>query len=235
MNTKSKSSRSSRSKSSKSSKSSKLNPKSPHFDILCQDSLIWLSSQNDNTLSHVITGIPDYDETPYKTIEDYLNFVMKVTQLIFHKVKDNNYCIFMITDRKYNKTWIDKSFLIQNVAFNLKIPLRWHKIILLRPVGSTHIQRPTYQHMLCFSKLGGPGEATPDVIHCDKKNYKNSNCINATRLCIQFIKKYSDNLSVIDPFVGRGTILIEAKSYGFSGIGIDIDPKQCKITTDLLK
>lgn len=210
------------------------NKKNANFKILCQDSLKWLNEQNDDSLSHIVTGIPDYDETPYKTIDKYLDFVMKTCKLIFDKVKKENYCIFMITDRKYNKTWIDKSFYIQYVAHQLNIPLRWHKIILLRSVGSIHIQRPTYQHMLCFSYLGGPGEAMADVIECGKKNYKNSNCTNGTKQSIEFIKRYSKDLSIIDPFVGRGSILLEAKNNGFSGIGIDIDPKQCEITSKIL-
>ena len=123
--------------------------KTSQFEIICADALKWLAKQKDHSLDNIVTGIPDLDEVN-KPHQAYLNFFEKATKLIFQKAKPTSYVIFMVTDRKYQKTWIDKSFLIQTVANQQEIPLRWHKIILLRPVGSTHIQRPTYQHYLCF-------------------------------------------------------------------------------------
>jgi len=203
------------------------------FQIICSDALKWLAHQKDNSLPDIVTGIPDLDEVGM-THPKYLTFFKKSVNLIFQKLNPKSYAIFMITDRKFNKHWIDKGFLIQESAQNNNIPLRWHKIILLRPVDSTHIQRPTYQHYLCFSKESGPGEATPDVMFCGKKVYKNASCPLATAHAINFLKLYSHFDTVIDPFVGRGTVLKEAQKRGLKGIGIDIDPKQCKETEQIL-
>lgn len=197
------------------------------------DALKWLARQEINSLENIVTGIPDLDEVGM-THSKYLLFFKHAVQLIFQKLHPKAYAIFMVTDRKYQKQWIDKSFLIQQIAFEYQIPLRWHKIILLRPVDSTHIQRPTYQHYLCFSKESGPGEATPDVIQCGKKSYKNASCPLATRQAIDFLKLYSHFNTVIDPFVGRGTVLKEAQRSGFSGIGIDKDSRQCRLARSLL-
>jgi len=208
----------------------------PSSQIICADALKWLAKQKPNSLPNMVTGIPDADEigmgsSPAK----YQTFFQKAVDLIFSKAHPNAYLIFMVTDRKMNKKWIDKSFLIQQSAYKHSTPLRWHKIILLRPVGSTHIQRPTYQHYLCFSQESGPGEATPDVMLCGKKSYKNASCPQGTAHAIDFLKRYSKFQTVIDPFVGRGTTLQYAMKKGFHGVGIEIDPKQCKLARTNLK
>lgn len=200
----------------------------PQAKIICADALKWLAKTKNNSLPDIITGIPDIDEVGM-TLPKYKTFFQKAVDLLFKKVHPKAYVIFMMTDRKINKTWLDKSYLLQKVAEKHNIPLKWHKIILLRPVNSTHIQRPTYQHFLCFSKTSGPGEATPDVIHCGKKAYKNASCPNGTNNAVKFLKRYSHFDTIIDPFVGQGTNLKIALKHGFDGIGIDLDPKQCRI------
>tara|TARA_R100001163_G_C5068378_1_gene208534 strand:+ start:8467 stop:9330 length:864 start_codon:yes stop_codon:yes gene_type:complete len=201
--------------------------------IICQDALKYLAAAKTASLPNIVTGIPDLDEVGM-TSANYMNFFKKSVDLLFTKVHPDSYIIFMVTDRKHNKQWIDKSFHIQKSAYEHDIPLRWHKIILLRPVGSTHIQRPAYQHYLCFSKNSGPGEATPDVMLCGKKAYKNASCPAGTEHAIQFIKRYSKNNIILDPFVGRGTVLKIAQDHGFDGIGIDKDHKQCNMARKLL-
>lgn len=209
--------------------------KSKKINIICEDALVWLKDRPRHSIGNIITGIPDFDETNSKTLDSYINFIEKVAYLLFTRVKKDGYVLMANTDRKIEKKWVDKSFILQKVAEEVGITLRWHKIVLLRPVGSTHIQRPTYQHYNCFSFEAGPGEATPDVFLCGSKEYKNSSCSNVIDHSISFLKKYSPHKEVVDPFVGRGAILIKALKNGFSVIGIDIDPVQCKITTNALK
>ena len=49
----------------------------------------------------------------------------------------------------------------------------------------------------------------------------------------------SDNQHVVDPFVGRGTMLAMVEKYGFSSLGIDNDRVQCEkarqLTVDQLE
>ena len=122
----------------------------PKFTIVCSDALTWLRRQKDGSLPNIVTGLPDPDETGLSD-DQYLKFFEQAVILILTKVRADGYCLFMNTDRKWNKSWLDKSHLIQSVADQVGVPLRWHKIVLLREVDSTHIQRPTYQHYLCFS------------------------------------------------------------------------------------
>jgi hypothetical protein len=195
--------------------------------ILCENSLVWLKNQQDYSLPNVITGIPDIDELNV-SIDKYFEFFDDITQLLMNKVKPDCYIIFIQTDRKYNKQWIDKSTLLNNIAKKNNIPLLWHKIVLNRPVNSTHIQRPTYSHFMCYSKTKGPGLATPDIIDGGKKLYKNATSLNAAVNAVKFILGNSNNDTILDPFVGQGTIVAVANEYNLNAIGIDINPEQCE-------
>lgn len=46
----------------------------------------------------------------------------------------------------------------------------------------------------------------------------------------RFYSKNELNLTVLDPFMGGGTILVESKKMGLKTIGVDIDPLACFIT-----
>jgi len=215
-------------------------PKPSNYRVICQDALAWLKKQPLHSLDNIVTGIPDMEETglDYK---EYYDFFLEAAQLCLSRTKKKGYIIFMNTDRKFRGQWIDKSHWLQTAAQTIprskvKPQLKWHKIILLRQPDATHIQRPTYQHFLCFSYLNGPGEATPDVVYCGKKTYKNASCILPTQHSLKFIQRYSAHRDqVVDPFVGQGTTLIEAKKLKFKqGLGVDLDPKQCQKTRQAL-
>jgi DNA modification methylase len=196
-------------------------------EIVCADAIKWLEKQADHSLPNVVTGICDLDEISLDMTE-YLKFFRKAADLICRKVKKDGYAIFIQTDRKYQRQWIDKSHLITNIALNNGLKMVWHKIVLLREVGRTDLHRPTYSHMLCYTVNGRPGAATPDVIPVSQRSYKNATPIEAAGRAIRFIAKNSPNKGVVDPFVGRGTVVALANKAGLYAIGIDIDPAQAE-------
>ena len=165
---------------------------------------------------------------------EYVHFFRTVADLIFSKLKSGCYAVFIQTDRKYNREWIDKSLILSSLAAQNGLKIVWHKIVLQRDVDATDTYRPTYSHMLCYSRDGTTGSATPDVIPVSKKSYKNATPPEAARRAVEFIAKYSKNKTIVDPFVGRGTITSLANQYGLNAIGIDIDPKQCQIAENAL-
>lgn len=202
--------------------------------IINSDAVKWLSDQPDKSLDHVVTGICDMNEMGMKDdIDKYLRFFRSTTTLILRKVK--GYAIFIQTDRKYNRSWIDKSYHLSDVAYESGFKLLWHKIVLRRGVDTTDLHRPTYSHMLCFSMNGKPGAATPDVIPVSKSLYENGTPFEAAKRAIEFIKTNckKDDIIIVDPFVGKGTIVAIANAYGLNAIGIDIDPKQCQEAQNL--
>jgi DNA modification methylase len=204
----------------------------PKAEIVCADALDWLSKQQ--SISNLVTGICDLAEMPGYDMDSYLEFFTDIVDLIFSKLQDGCYAVFIQTDRKYQRSWIDKSYIITNIARNHGMKTIWHKIVLHRSVDATDLHRPTYAHMLCYSRDGTTGIATPDVIPVSRKSYKNATPPEAAKRALEFISKYSKVREVLDPFVGRGTIPLLALELGLSCIGIDIDPEQCEITRKLL-
>lgn len=214
------------------------------YEILCQDSLVWLKKQKDHSIKNVVTGIPDLNEIGDVSVDQYIDFFDQVAKLIFAKIKDDGYCIFIQTDRKYDGQLIDKSYILTHCAKQSGFKLVWHKIVCLRDIGKKDLFRPTYSHMLCYTKTGKPGQAFEDVIESGGKLYENATPYNAALKSVEFIanqiskqKQSPSDLhyDLIDCFVGQGTIGAVALKEGLSFLGIDIDPKQCQHTKDLLK
>jgi len=200
--------------------------------IICDDALEWLSKQQ--SIPNVVTGICDLDEMPGYDMGRYLEFFERVVNLVFEKLQSGCYAIFVQTDRKFQKSWIDKSYIITRLAQQNKIKMIWHKIVLHRDVDATDLHRPTYAHMLCYSRDGTTGIATPDVIPVSKKSYKNATPPEAAKRALEFVAKHSKVKIVVDPFVGRGTIPQLARHLGLDSIGIDIDPEQCALAKQAL-
>jgi hypothetical protein len=141
-------------------------------------------------------------------------------------VADDGYCIFLQTDRKQDG-WMDKAYLCAAEAESLGIRMIWHKIALNKDVGKADLFRPTYSHMLCFSKRGPVGPLLPDVVFRGPVVYKNAFGQEAVLFVMKYLKEQGIK-HVTDPFVGAGTTLAAANHLGLSALGIDIDPAQCK-------
>lgn len=195
--------------------------------ILHTDAIEFLKSHDNKSLPTIITGIPDMDEVEMDE-NKYTLWLENVCQLIYNKIRNNEYCIFIQTDRKVNGQWIDKSYHLQSIGAKCNMKLLWHKIVLYRPVNSIHLQRPTYGHILCFchqSSSNGPGKQFPDVIEGGKKLYKNGTSIEPLHYIMKFCNEKKIKC-IIDPFAGYGTISLIAKKYNISSLAIDID-KEC--------
>uniref|UniRef100_A0A6C0J4T1 DNA methylase N-4/N-6 domain-containing protein n=1 Tax=viral metagenome TaxID=1070528 RepID=A0A6C0J4T1_9ZZZZ len=202
-------------------------------NIICTDSLKWLQEQPLDSLPNVVTGICDHDEMANYSMDEYMTFFVSVADLIFQKQKQGCYAIFIQTDRKWQRQWLDKSYVLTGLARKHGYKTIWHKIVLNRPVNSTHLQRPTYAHMVGYTKDGTTGAGTPDVIESGGKLYKNGTSVNAAKTALEFIKRYSKNINVLDPFIGQGTIAAIGNKIGLNVIGIDIDQEQCKLAENL--
>jgi hypothetical protein len=198
------------------------------FQVVCADGIKWCQKHK-GLFPAIVTSAPDMSEVN-KSEAAYIKFFRRCAAAVFGAVSDDGYAIFIQTDRKSNGL-IDKSYLITDEAHNAGFRLMYHKIALIRDVDATDLYKPTFSHVLCYSKKGTPGSATPDVFMRGDVLYTNGMGIEATRRVLEFLKtKHIDH--VVDPFVGRGTTLIVAKHMGFKGgIGVDLDKKQCDEAT----
>lgn len=200
------------------------------MNVIQADALEWCK---DNTRCHrgIITSLPELSEVKL-TEDEYLKFLRQSAKSVLECITDKGYAIFIQTDRK-KRGWIDKSYYITDEAYKAGFRMMWHKIALIKRVDVTDQYKPTYSHCLCFSKKGTSAPSTPDVIHRGQILYKNGLGLDAVSMCLSFLKSHHIT-TVIDPFVGKGSVLRVAKQMGFTGIGIDIDPEQCERTRFLL-
>jgi hypothetical protein len=194
----------------------------PKRQIICKDALQWLPSQIN--LSAIVTSIPEMEEVGL-TPATYEPFFREATRLCLTSLSSKGYAIFLQTDRK-KAGWIDKSYLISDEARKAGFKMMWHKIALRQEPGTSGLFRPTYSHMLCYSKVGKPGKLFPDVIHRGSVTYDNGFGIDAVTAVLDYLKAQGIN-SVTDPFVGSGTTVALANKLGMTATGVDIDPKQC--------
>jgi hypothetical protein len=197
--------------------------KAPTRQIICKDALQWLPTQTN--CSAIVTSIPEMEEVGL-TPSTYEPFFREATRLCLSALHPNGYAIFLQTDRK-KAGWIDKSYLISDEASKAGFKMMWHKIALRQEPGTSGLFRPTYSHMLCYSKKGKPGKLFPDVIHRGSVTYENGFGIDAVTAVLEYLKAQGIK-SVIDPFVGSGTTVALANKLGMDAVGVDIDPKQCK-------
>ena len=191
--------------------------------IICKDAIDWLKTQKN--LDCIVTSVPEMEEV-HLSKDKYVVFLKDAAKLCMEAVKDTGYVIFLQTDRK-QKGWIDKSYIISDAAASLKIPMIWHKIALRQNVGTSGLFRPTFSHMLCYSKKGKVGPVFPDVLERGSVTYENAFGMDAVAAVLEYVKKQGAK-TVVDPFVGSGTTVALANKMGLKGIGVDIDPKQCK-------
>ncbi len=198
--------------------------------IICDDAIKYLDSVI--SLQSVITSLPDKEELNMG-LKEWKTWFMKVVGLIFEKLSNESYVIFYQTDRKYKGVTIDKSFLVNLVAFDKRIDLIFHKIVLRQKPGNINLYRPMFSHLLCYSKKGKIGKAIPDVIYGGKMIYKNAMGLEASKFACEFVSRI-DNV-VCDPFCGSGSILKIASDMGLDIIGIDISLEQCEKTKKLLE
>jgi hypothetical protein len=117
--------------------------------------------------------------------------------------------------------------LISDEARQRGFRMIWHKIALRKEVGKADLYRPTYSHMLCYSKKGKIGIPVTDVVAYSDVTYSNGFGKDAVTLVLKYLKANGIKM-VYDPFVGSGTTLAVANQLGMHAVGVDIDPIQCR-------
>lgn len=191
--------------------------------IVCADAMTWLPKQRN--LDAIVTSIPEMEELGLN-YKEYVAFFQAAAAAAMDAVKPTGYVVFLQTDRKYHG-WIDKSYLLTDVAMKKGLRMIWHKIALRTDVGKTDLYRPTYSHMVCYSKEGRVGKPVPDVVARGEITYGHAFGRDAVRLVVAYLKANGVRV-VADPFVGSGTTVAVANELGLKGIGVDIDPEQCR-------
>ena len=198
------------------------------FKIVNGDALEWCQ-ENVGNIPAIVTSIPDMSEVGMEEPE-YIPFLRQSAHHILNCITDTGYAIFIQTDRK-KQGLIDKSYYISDEAIRVcGFRMMFHKISLIRDIDVKDLYKPTYSHVLCYSKKGKPGRSTSDVYDLGSVLYKNGAGYETIKRSLEFLQTQKID-TVVDPFVGQGTVLKVAIECGFtSGLGIDIDATQCELS-----
>lgn len=129
--------------------------------------------------------------------------------------------------------WIDKSrlcFLGAEKVPNVKV--LWHKMMLRAPVGTVLMGHPGYSHMICFGKGNNVSDnisrrPLPDILDRGDMLYPKAMGINACMLAMIYCKE-AGATTIIDPFCGKGSVLLAANYVGLDAIGVDISATRCR-------
>lgn len=193
--------------------------------MLNADALLWLEQHSD--VGAIVTSLPDAHEVG-AAITDWQDWFQYAVRLCMEAASHESCAIFYQTDRKHDCQLISKAQLVLNMAAQARVRLLWHKIVLRRPVGSVDLYRPSFTHMMAFSRDMSAGAATPDVIDAGAMLYRNAMGQNAAQLAIEFATSKIVDCMVVDPFCGRGSVLAVANALGHDSLGVDIDDEQCR-------
>ncbi len=207
-------------------------------EIINSDAISWLTefSNLENKNISFVTSLPDYSEFPGKTLKEWQEWFINTAQLIINKTPKSGVTIFYQSDIKHEGRWIDKAFLCQKAAEKEQSFLLWHKVISRVPIGTTTYKRPSYSHILCFSKelKLAFSDSTPDILdHIGNQSWKRGMGFNACMIIAKFIKDQVSSQVIINPFCGHGSMLAIANYFQLDAIGIERSKKRASEAQNL--
>lgn len=199
--------------------------------VFCDDALPWLQAF-DKTEGHSFLGsLPDISEFPGYSLEQWKDWFEATASLILRKTSPEGVTIFFQSDIKHEGLWVDKAFLIQKSAEKLGHKLLFHKIFCRAIPGTIMFGRPSYSHMIAFSKTVIPdvSKSTADVVpDLGEKTWVRGMGLEASLVAAQFIKKHTTTHTLVNPFCGEGSVLAAANFTGLNAIGIERSPKRAE-------
>lgn len=211
----------------------------PSRTVHCSDAISWLESQQHHPGCSFVTSLPDISELQGQqqlSVADYRSWFIRAAQLVLRSCCEDGVCIFFQTDIKVDGTWLNKAYLVQRAAEDAGHELLWHKIVCRVQPGIPTYGRPSYHHMLCFSKgvKTTPAASTADVLPtAGETTWTRGMGTAACTAACRFVLDHTTTQTVIDPFCGHGTVLAVANSLGLNAVGVELSPKRARMARRL--
>jgi len=200
------------------------------------DAIAWLKDHSPLEGSSLIASMPDISEFPGDTVSEWSQWFVDTAKLILLKTPDSGVTLFFQSDIKHDSVWIDKGYLVTKAAEELGHPMLFHKILCRSAPGTATYGKPSYSHLLAFSKSVRPNvsRSTADVVpDLGEKTWVRGMGFNACRIACEFLKNETATHTVINPFCGHGSIVSVANFFGFNSIGIERSPKRAEAARSL--
>lgn len=196
----------------------------PKRTIHTQDALTWLEASPKLSHCSIVTSLPDISEFPKFTLPQWKEWFLSTASLVLSRCPDEGVTIFYQSDIRYEGEWVDKGYLCQKAAESAKQILLWHKIVCRAPSGTRSFGRPSYSHLLCFSREV-KGEIVPEGVdvlpQAGPVTWTRGMGLDACRAACEFILSHTTTRTVVDPFCGHGTVLAVANSLGMDAVGVE--------------
>ena len=187
------------------------------------DGIAWLARGPLPADHAIVTSLPDVSEMP-ELGDGWAAWFVETVALACRQVADEAVAIFYQTDIRRGGRWVDKGYLVQKGAESAGSHLLWHKVVCRVPPGIITMGRPSYAHMLAFSRALriDPGRSTADVLpSTGAMPWSRAMGGAAGAVAARFRLADTACRTVVDPFCGLGTMLAVANAHGLDAIGIE--------------
>ncbi len=200
-------------------------------ELFCSDVFEWLNQNPLTDGTSVVASMPDFSEFSNTTLGEYKNIFTDMAEKILIATPPNDVTIFYQSDIKVDGRWLDKAFLVQKAAEKLDHAQLWHKVICRVPPGMTTFGRPSYTHILAFSKnyTIDPKDSSADVLpQMGEKLWERGMGVKGAMMMAKFIKEKVGSHTLVNPFCGMGSLLAVGNAYELNVVGIERSPKRLK-------
>lgn len=206
--------------------------KNPERIVECGDAIEWLKAHDKFEGASVVASMPDISEFTNYTLAQWKEWFTTTAALIMSRCPDDGVAVFYQSDIKYEGIWVDKAYLVQKAAESVRMEQLWHKVVCRVPAGIATFGKPSYSHILCFSKgvrLHDMSRSTPDVIgDLGDKTWVRGMGLENCLMITKFIATSTTSTKVVHPFCGEGSILAAANKNGLDAWGIERSPKRAE-------
>ncbi len=213
-------------------------PPTPQRLVVQADALLWLAENAAQPLDAVVTSLPDVSELPQlgPGLDGWKRWFVDTAALVLRWTAPGMPCLFFQSDIRHHGQWVDKSYLVQQAAERVGATLVFHKIVCRHAPGTLTQGRPSYSHLLAFSREEPvvPKKPSADVLP-DAGDMPWSRAMG-TRACeaaCRFLLDETAARRVVDPFCGKGTVLAVANALGLDALGVELSGKRCRAARKL--
>jgi hypothetical protein len=194
------------------------------------DALEWLE-QNKLPGCSLVASIPDYSEFPSLSLAEWQAWFVGAASAVLRACPPEGVAIFYQRDIKHEGAWIDKSYLCQMAADQEGVALLWHKIVVRSPPGIITFGKPSFSHLLCFSRglrLDLAHSTTDLLPSAGKASWPRGMGQDVCAMICDFILTQTTTRTLVAPFCGEGALLAVAEGAGLQAIGIEKSRKRAE-------
>jgi len=187
----------------------------------------------DESIQLVLTGPPYFhpeklprrhSHAPAKTMAEYIVYVQPVLSECFSKLREDGYLAIVRTDVRFRRGIIPVSHHIAQLCLDLGFHFVRH--FIWKRMRGVSLYAPQFSNILVFSKRPCPSTRTPicpDVWEIPYRAPREHTGAMSGEVCGRLIEYYTSvGDTILDPFVGRGTVLVAALTRNRNGIGYEI-------------